>query len=49
MARKVVEFNLTVFIKRPRDKDLPADGPKGLPHPPGAPLHPSSGLPPAHA
>jgi type IV pilus assembly protein PilN len=28
-ARKVVEFNLNVFIKRPRDKDKPEDGAKG--------------------
>jgi len=28
-ARKVVEFNLNVFIKRPRDKDQPEDGAKG--------------------
>jgi type IV pilus assembly protein PilN len=28
-ARKVVEFNLNVFIKRPRDKDRPEDGAKG--------------------
>jgi type IV pilus assembly protein PilN len=28
-ARKVVEFNLNVSIKRPRDKDKPEDGAKG--------------------
>ena len=28
-ARKVVEFNLNVFIKRPRDKDKPEEGAKG--------------------
>ncbi len=28
-ARKVVEFNLNVFIKRPRDKDQPQDGARG--------------------
>ncbi|MRW87088.1 fimbrial assembly protein [Pseudoduganella sp. FT26W] len=28
-AKKVVEFNLNVFIKRPRDKDQPEDGAKG--------------------
>lgn len=28
-ARKVVEFNLNVMIKRPRDKDKPEEGAKG--------------------
>lgn len=47
-ARKVVEFNLNVFIKRPRDKDQPDDGGKHRApgaRPPGAP---ATGLPPAH-
>lgn len=30
-AKKVVEFNLVVSIKRPRDKDGPAGGAKGVP------------------
>jgi type IV pilus assembly protein PilN len=30
-AKKVVEFNLVVSIKRPRDKDAPAGGAKGQP------------------
>jgi type IV pilus assembly protein PilN len=30
-AKKVVEFNLNVFIKRPRDKDQPADGARAKP------------------
>jgi len=30
-AKKVVEFNLVVNIKRPRDKDAPAGGAKGAP------------------
>lgn len=34
-AKKVVEFNLNVYIKRPRDKDKPEDGAKGKP--PAAP------------
>ncbi|MES2074723.1 MAG: PilN domain-containing protein [Pseudomonadota bacterium] len=48
-AKKVVEFNLTVNIKRPRDKDLPDKSAK--PKQPGAPGRavPSTapGLPPA--
>ncbi|MHA4869166.1 PilN domain-containing protein [Duganella sp. PWIR1] len=47
-ARKVVEFNLNVFIKRPRDKDKPEEGAKGKP--PAAPgSTPAAGLPPARA
>lgn len=47
-AKKVVEFNLNVFIKRPRDKDKPEDGAKGKPTAtPGA--TPAAGQPPAHA
>jgi type IV pilus assembly protein PilN len=45
-AKKVVEFSMVVNIKRPRDKDAPADGAKGKPpaaH--GAPA--ATGLPPA--
>lgn len=30
-AKKVVEFNLNVMIRRPRDKDQPEDGAKGKP------------------
>ena len=30
-AKKVVEFSMVVNIKRPRDKDAPADGAKGKP------------------
>ncbi|MTV41007.1 PilN domain-containing protein [Duganella radicis] len=50
-ARKVVEFNLNVLIKRPRDKDKPEDGAKGkTPAAPGTlPATPATGLPPAHA
>jgi len=51
-ARKVVEFNLNVLIKRPRDKDKPEEGAKGrapgaIPAPPAG--KPATGLPPAHA
>ncbi|WP_343732041.1 PilN domain-containing protein [Duganella sp.] len=51
-AKKVVEFNLNVKIKRPRDKDKPEEGAKGKP-PGAAPATPgatpAAGLPPAHA
>ncbi|MYM28816.1 fimbrial assembly protein [Duganella sp. CY15W] len=50
-AKKVVEFNLNVNIKRPRDKDKPEDGAKGKAPaaPAGAPANvPASGSPPAH-
>jgi type IV pilus assembly protein PilN len=47
-AKKVVEFSMAVNIKRPRDKDLPADGAKGkAPAAPGAGVHTATGLPPA--
>ena len=51
-SKKVVEFNLMVFIKRPRDKDGPP-GDKGGAKPAGAAATtaalsvPTSGLPPA--
>ena len=56
-AKKVVEFNLVVNIKRPRDKDGPAKGarPGAVPVPGAAPgATPASapataGLPPAHS
>jgi type IV pilus assembly protein PilN len=35
-AKKVVEFNLTVNIKRPRDKDAPPGGAKGAPRAPAS-------------
>jgi type IV pilus assembly protein PilN len=44
-TRKVVEFNLNVNIKRPRDKDKPEEGAKGKP----AGAAPTTGMPPAHA
>jgi type IV pilus assembly protein PilN len=50
-AKKVVEFNLTVNIKRPRDKDQPEPGArpgaKPGPHPAAAAGAPAAGLPPA--
>lgn len=48
-AKKVVEFNLTVNIKRPRDKDQPAPGakPGARPHAPAVAGAPATGLPPA--
>jgi type IV pilus assembly protein PilN len=58
-AKKVVEFNLNVFIKRPRDKDKPEEGakgklPGGVPVVPVVPAvrpaqAPATGLPPARA
>jgi type IV pilus assembly protein PilN len=51
-AKKVVEFNLVVNIKRPRDKDLPAGGAKGAPGAaPGKPAvaATAAGPAPAHA
>jgi type IV pilus assembly protein PilN len=50
-AKKVVEFNLTVNIKRPRDKDQPAAGGKSGAKPGARPgigaSAPVTGLPPA--
>ena len=45
-AKKVVEFNLVVNIKRPRDKDEPADGAKGAKGKTASPAG-AAGLPPA--
>src|SRR5471032_465054 len=48
-AKKVVEFNLVVNIKRPRDKDLPAAGAKGPNGAPGSRPAAAAGAPPASA
>ncbi|SEO48296.1 type IV pilus assembly protein PilN [Duganella sp. CF517] len=57
-SKKVVEFNLMVYIKRPRDKDGPPGGKGGVKPAPagntagataalGPPAGPTAGLPPA--
>ncbi|GJJ04781.1 pilus assembly protein PilP [Duganella rhizosphaerae] len=46
-AKKVVEFNLSVNIKRPRDKDAAAAGAKGKNAAPGAGDAPAAGPSPA--
>jgi type IV pilus assembly protein PilN len=49
-AKKVVEFNLVVNIKRPRDKDVPAGGAKGAPGKPAATVAATAaGAAPVHA
>jgi len=40
-VRKVVEFNLIVNIRRPRDNDVPAGAPAGTP---GMPARPAQGM-----
>jgi type IV pilus assembly protein PilN len=47
-AKKVVEFNLVVNIKRPRDKDAQPAGAKGAPRAPDSTITPA-GSPPAHS